>query len=142
MRPSLHCILNSLPDQTELTTAQTFLEQAAQTNLVSSECRRRQNPFILSGWFSISIDLKSSLFAPQAELLKTLSDILVHGGNSAVARRQAGLQLKNRLMSNDDTVRHAVQERWLQVREDAGNVRFPSTGPPNFLPDTMYRVFE
>ena len=74
----------------------------------------------------------------QAELLKTLSDILVHGGNSAVARRQAGLQLKNRLMSNDDTVRHAVQERWLQVREDAGNVRFRSTDPPNFLPDTMY----
>ena len=76
--------------------------------------------------------------SPQAELLKTLSDILVHGGNSAVARRQAGLQLKNRLMSNDDTVRHAVQERWLQVREDAGNVRFRSTDPPNFLPDTMY----
>ena len=45
MRPSLDCILNSLPDQTELTAAQTFLEQAAQTNLVS-ECRFRQNPLI------------------------------------------------------------------------------------------------
>jgi len=74
------------PDQTELTAAQTFLEQAAQQNL--------------------------------AELLKTLSDILVHGGNSAVARRQAGLQLKNRLMSNDDAIRQAVQERWLQMPED------------------------
>ena len=74
------------PDQSELTAAQTFLEQAAQQNL--------------------------------AELLKTLSDILVHGGNSAVARRQAGLQLKNRLMSNDDAVRHVVQERWLQVRRN------------------------
>ena len=76
------------------------------------------------------------LLAPQAELLKTLSDILVHGGNSAVARRQAGLQLKNRLMSNDDAVRHAVQERWLQVRTREMSV----FGPPNFLPDTMYQA--
>ncbi|XP_059088674.1 importin subunit beta-like [Tigriopus californicus] len=52
------------------------------------------------------------------ELLKTLSDILVHGGNSAVARRQAGLQLKNRLTSNDDTVRGQVQERWLAMPLD------------------------
>jgi hypothetical protein len=44
-------------------------------------------------------------FFLQPELLKTLSDILVHGGHSAVARRQAGLQLKNRLMSNDEATR-------------------------------------
>lgn len=52
------------------------------------------------------------------ELLKTLSDILVHGGNSAVARRQAGLQLKNRLTSNDETIKLQYQERWLAMPED------------------------
>ena len=49
------------------------------------------------------------------ELLKTLSDILSHGGHSAVARRQAGLQLKNRLTSNDETVKVQYQQRWLQL---------------------------
>lgn len=52
------------------------------------------------------------------ELLKTLSDILCHGGHSAVARRQAGLQLKNRLTSNDDAVRANYQQRWLAMPED------------------------
>lgn len=51
-------------------------------------------------------------------LLKTLSDILANVGNSAVARRQAGLQLKNRLSSNDDTVRSNLQERWMALPED------------------------
>ena len=59
-------------DQSELTSAQQFLEAAAQQNL--------------------------------PELLKTLSDILFHCGNSGVARRQAGLQLKNQLTSNDEHV--------------------------------------
>merc|ERR1712141_878159 len=53
-----------------------------------------------------------------AELLKTLSDILANVGNSAVARRQAGLQLKNRLSSNDDTIRSSLQERWMALPED------------------------
>lgn len=35
-----------------------------------------------------------------------------------MARRQAGLQLKNRLTSNDDTVRAQVQERWLAMPEE------------------------
>ena len=52
---------------------------------------------------------------PQSELLKTLSDILANVGNSAVARRQSGLQLKNRLTSNDDTVKQNYQERWLAL---------------------------
>ena len=52
------------------------------------------------------------------ELLKSLSDILVHGGNSGVARRQAGLQLKNRLSSNEDATRIAYMERWLALPED------------------------
>jgi importin subunit beta-1 len=51
-------------------------------------------------------------------LLKTLSDILCHGGHSAVARRQAGLQLKNRLTSNDDSVKATYQTRWLAIPED------------------------
>jgi len=55
------------------------------------------------------------------ELLKTLSDILCHGGHSAVARRQAGLQLKNRLTSNDDTVKATYQQRWLAIPDDIRN---------------------
>ena len=54
----------------------------------------------------------------QPELLKTLSDILAHVGHSAVARRQAGLQLKNRLTSNDEGVKLNYQERWLAIPDD------------------------
>ena len=46
----------------------------------------------------------------QPELLKSLSDILVHGGNSNVARRQSALQLKNFLSSNDEATRHIYQQ--------------------------------
>ena len=35
-----------------------------------------------------------------------------------MARRQAGLQLKNCLTSNDEAVRARVQERWLSMPED------------------------
>ena len=52
------------------------------------------------------------------ELLKTLSDILTHGGNGPVARRQAGLQLKNQLTSIDDNVKAKMQERWLALPQD------------------------
>jgi len=52
------------------------------------------------------------------ELLKSLSDILVHGGNSNVARRQSALQLKNFLSSNDEATRHLYQQRWLALPED------------------------
>ena len=54
----------------------------------------------------------------QPELLKTLSDILANVANSSVARRQAGLQLKNRLTSNDDIVKQTYQERWLAVPDE------------------------
>lgn len=53
-----------------------------------------------------------------AELLKTLSDILANVGNSAVARRQSGLQLKNRLTSNDDGVKQNYQDRWLALPDE------------------------
>ena len=35
-----------------------------------------------------------------------------------MARRQAGLQLKNRLTSSDDTVKAQVQQRWMQLPPD------------------------
>ena len=54
----------------------------------------------------------------QPELLKTLSDILANFANSSVARRQAGLQLKNRLTSNDDIVKQTYQERWLAIPDE------------------------
>jgi importin subunit beta-1 len=60
-----------------------------------------------------------SLFQP--ELLKTLSDILAHGSHSSVARRQSGLQLKNRLTSNDDAVKANYQERWMAIPDDVRN---------------------
>jgi len=56
--------------------------------------------------------------AVQPELLKQLSDVLKHGGNSPVARMQAGLQLKNVLYSKDATTRTQHQQRWLQFPAD------------------------
>ena len=53
----------------------------------------------------------------QPELLKSLSDILKHGGNSPVSRMQAGLQLKNAIYSKDLQVRALHQQRWLQFPE-------------------------
>jgi len=50
----------------------------------------------------------------QSELLKQLSDVLKHGGNSPVARMQAGIQLKNALYSKDATIRTQHQQRWMQ----------------------------
>ncbi|XP_067687628.1 importin subunit beta-1-like isoform X1 [Haliotis asinina] len=52
------------------------------------------------------------------ELLKQLSDVLKHGGNSPVARMQAGLQLKNALYSKDPTIKVQYQQRWLQFAQD------------------------
>lgn len=52
------------------------------------------------------------------ELLKQLSDILKNGGNSPVARMQAGIQLKNALYSKDANVKLEYQQRWLQFPED------------------------
>ncbi|XP_076458864.1 importin subunit beta-1-like [Babylonia areolata] len=52
------------------------------------------------------------------ELLKSLSDILKHGGNSAVSRMQAGLQLKNAVYSKDIGVRALHQQRWLQFPDE------------------------
>ncbi|XP_038219337.1 importin subunit beta-1 isoform X1 [Zerene cesonia] len=50
--------------------------------------------------------------------IKMLSDVLVQGGNSQVARMAAGLQLKNHLTSKDPTFKQQYQERWLALPED------------------------
>ncbi|XP_071148249.1 importin subunit beta-1-like isoform X2 [Mytilus edulis] len=55
------------------------------------------------------------------ELLKSLSDILRNGANSAVVRMQAGLQLKNALYSKDQTIRQEHQQRWLTFAEEIRN---------------------
>lgn len=47
-----------------------------------------------------------------------LSDVLVAGGNSQVARMAAGLQLKNHLTSKDPTLKLQYQQRWLALPED------------------------
>ncbi|XP_050309987.1 importin subunit beta-1 isoform X2 [Anthonomus grandis grandis] len=53
--------------------------------------------------------------------IKTLSDILRHGGNSHVARMAAGLQLKNQLTAKDQTVKVQYQQRWIAFPEDIRN---------------------
>lgn len=50
-----------------------------------------------------------------------LSDVLVQGGNSQVARMAAGLQLKNHLTSKDLILKQEYQKRWIALPED---VRF------------------
>ena len=57
----------------------------------------------------------------QPELLRSLSDILKHGGNSPVSRMQAGLQLKNAVYSKDVTVRAEHQQRWLGFPDELRN---------------------
>ncbi|XP_014251654.1 importin subunit beta-1 isoform X2 [Cimex lectularius] len=52
------------------------------------------------------------------EFLKTLSDVLLHGANSQVARMAAGLQLKNNLTSKDPKIREQFQQRWLSFPEE------------------------
>lgn len=54
----------------------------------------------------------------QPELLKQLSDVLKHGGNSPIARMQAGIQLKNALYSKDANILDQYRQRWLQFPED------------------------
>jgi len=52
------------------------------------------------------------------QLMRTLSDVLYHGGNSAVCRQQAGVQFKNFLYTNDEALRSQYEERWLNIPED------------------------
>jgi len=65
--------------------------------------------------------LESAASQNLPELIKTLSDVLYHGGNSAVVRQQAGVQLKNFLHTNDEALRAQYEERWLAMPEDVRN---------------------
>ena len=90
-------------DQNELKQAQQFLEQAAQSNL----------PQLIRFVYCWLAPLPTKLF-----LCRTLSEVLYHGGNSAVCRQQAGVQLKNFLYTNDENLRSQYEERWLAMPED------------------------
>lgn len=52
------------------------------------------------------------------ELLKQLSDVLKHGGNSPVARMQAGIQLKNSLYSKEATLQAEYKQRWISFPDE------------------------
>ncbi|XP_023325397.1 importin subunit beta-1 [Eurytemora carolleeae] len=65
--------------------------------------------------------LESAAQTNLPELIKTLSDVLYQGGNSAVVRQQAGVQLKNFLYTNDESLRAHYEERWLAMPEDIRN---------------------
>jgi len=62
--------------------------------------------------------LESAAQTNLPELIRTLSDVLYHGANSAVVRQQAGVQLKNFLYTNDESLRAQYEERWLAMPED------------------------
>jgi len=62
--------------------------------------------------------LESASQSNLPELVKTLSDILYHGANSAVVRQQAGVQLKNFLYTNDENLRGQYEERWLAMPDE------------------------
>jgi len=72
------------------------------------------------------------------ELIRTLSDVLYHGGNSAVVRQQAGVQLKNFLYTNDESLRTQYEERWLampeEIRQYTKQNILASLGTENFRP--------
>jgi len=62
--------------------------------------------------------LESAAQTNLPELIRTLSDVLYHGANSVVVRQQAGVQLKNFLYTNDESLRAQYEERWLAMPED------------------------
>jgi len=62
--------------------------------------------------------LESAAQSNLPELIKTLSDVLCHAANSAVVRQQAGVQLKNFLYTNDESLRAQYEERWLAMPEE------------------------
>ena len=78
--------------------------------------------------------------------MESLSSILSHDGFSAVARRQAGLQLKNRLNCSDDVNRERHQQRWLSLPEDARAVikanLLASLGTEGYRPSAAARCIQ
>lgn len=81
--------------------------------------------------------LESAAQSNLPELIKTLSDVLYQGGNSAVVRQQAGVQLKNFLHTNDESLRAHYEERWLAMNEEVRN--YTKTNVLNTLGTESFR---
>jgi len=82
--------------------------------------------------------LESAAQSNLPELIKTLSDVLFQGGNSAVVRQQAGVQLKNFLYTNDESLKTHYEERWLamdqSIRDYTKNNVLNTLGTESFRP--------
>jgi len=82
--------------------------------------------------------LESAAQSNLPELIKTLSDVLYQGGNSPVVRQQAGVQLKNFLHTNDESLRAHYEERWLamtpEIREYTKSNVLNTLGTESFRP--------
>lgn len=100
-------------DKKELVAAQSFLQQAAETNLVS----KRDNDYLLDiGIGNIAlIIILLYMYVLQHEFVQRLSAVLVTVGASPIARMAAGLQLKNQLTSKDPDMKFQYQQRWLAI---------------------------
>ena len=79
-------------------------------------------------------------------MIKTLSDVLYHGANSAVVRQQAGVQLKNFLYTNDESLRAQYEQRWLEMPEDVRlytkNNVLGSLGTESFRPSAAAQCIQ
>jgi len=89
--------------------AQNFLQQAADTNLVS-KCDHES-----SNGTRRMLMVTSNVCVFQHEFVQRLSAVLVTVGASPVARMAAGLQLKNQLTSKDLEMKFQYQQRWLTI---------------------------
>ena len=104
-------------NQDDMKSAQQFLEQAAANNL--PELIRYATYSCCNCKFIIHLYTVSECIVIVIRIFcRTLSDVLYHGGNSAVCRQQAGVQLKNFLYTNDESLRAQYEERWLNIPED------------------------
>ena len=70
----------------------------------------------------------------------------MHGGNSDVARRQAGLQLKNCLASNDESTKSLYQERWAALdpvtRDHVKNNVLGALGSEHYRPSAAAQCIQ
>ena len=72
--------------------------------------------------------------------------MLYHGANSAVVRQQAGVQLKNFLYTNDESLRAQYEQRWLEMPEDVRlytkNNVLGSLGTESFRPSAAAQCIQ
>jgi len=90
--------------------------------------------------------LESAAQSNLPQLIKTLSDVLYHGANSAVVRQQAGVQLKNFLYTNDESLRAQYEQRWLEMPEEVRlytkNNVLGSLGTESFRPSAAAQCIQ